>query len=135
MSKLQIALVSGMVIAFALIGGIAVAANGNDGIIEGNWPEGVDVWRVDGKIFTRVINADGSVFGVYYWCEGECDGLTCPIDPNYTPPAGNGNGGPDPTDAPPEPTDTPPKPTDAPQCDDDDCDEEEDDDNGEGDDD
>ena len=82
MSKKFIAF--GVLLLALVAAGTVYAQSEPDGIIEGNWPDGVEVWRVDGKIFQRVTNEDGTV-NMYYWCEGECDGKTCPRDPNFTP--------------------------------------------------
>ena len=68
-----------IVLALALLTAGAVYAQGPaDGIIEGSWPEGVDVWRVDGRIFVRDV-----LTGELVWfCAGGCTG-TCPYDPSF----------------------------------------------------
>ncbi len=107
-----------IIVGLALVLGFALIANadGNDGIIEGNWPEGVDVWRVDGHIFVR----DEVSGELVWWCEGWCDGNSgCPIPSITTTPGPTQTpGGPTATPTPPvDLTETPgPEPTEKEPC-------------------
>lgn len=109
--------VLGLGIGLALFAGVAFASSGNitGGIVDGPWPEGVDVWTVDGRIFVR-----DSVTGELVWfCEGGCTGVcpyvltrtpTPPVDETSTPPV---DLTPTPTDETPEPK---PTKTSKPKC-------------------
>lgn len=109
MIRNAIYLIAGFLLATA--GVVFASEHDPNGTIEGQWPDGVEVWRVDGKIFQRVDVGNGE-FDVYYWCEGECDGATCPIDPNFTPSVTETPITPPETSTPefsPTPTDEPPE--------------------------
>lgn len=85
-------IVFGFVIGLLLFAGVAFASSDGitGGIVEGSWPEGVDVWTVDGRIFVR-----DAVTGELVWfCEGGCKAVgVCPfittpeVTPDVTPPA------------------------------------------------
>ena len=115
----------GLVLGLALLAGVAFASSDgvSGGIVEGPWPEGVDVWTVDGRVFVR----DAVTSELVWFCEGGCDELTCPIVVTSAPDNGNGN------PPPPDPTDVPPEPTDEPPGDDDDDGDDDDGDDGDDD--
>ena len=72
------------VIALALIAAGTVYADG--GFVDAytidpaSLPEGVTSWVIDGRVFVR----DDLSGNVWEWCQGECDGKTCPV-PSGTP--------------------------------------------------
>ena len=72
------------VIALALIAAGTVYADG--GFVDAytidpaSLPEGVTAWVIDGRVFVR----DDVSGNVWEWCQGECDGKTCPV-PSGTP--------------------------------------------------
>ena len=72
------------VIALALIAAGTVYADGDRvdayTIDPASLPEGVTAWVIDGRVFVR----DDVSGNVWEWCQGECDGKTCPV-PSGTP--------------------------------------------------
>lgn len=72
---------TGLTMGLLLFAGVALASGDSiDGYTApGPWPEGVDVWVVDGKVFVRSYEENGEDH-FWWWCEGECSNA-CPAAP------------------------------------------------------